>query len=151
MTEFPHQLGKSFNDKSISSLQRLYESFAMEFVGIPQFMAFAILQNVVYIGLKGAHEKLSFFPKILKFCVFKTDFGGYSLLEWHFWLCGSSIGETWFEWREKLVVTLAENSKPISFIPFPTLTICPESRKLNLTFIDYVLQSGRQDNLSDTE
>lgn len=57
----------------------------MEFAGILQFMAFAILQNVDYIGLKGVRMRnSSFFPKILKFGVFKTDFGGYWPLEYRF-------------------------------------------------------------------
>lgn len=43
------------------------------------------------------------------------------------WLCGSMIHNIWTHWRNNPVtMSFAEEDLPISTIPFPTVTICPE-------------------------
>lgn len=55
------------------------------------------------------------------------------------WLCGSSIQNIWIKWGDNPVtMSLNEREAPVSTIPFPTVTICPETKtymnKLNTTF-----------------
>lgn len=51
------------------------------------------------------------------------------------WFCGISVENVWAKWRD-MPIKMTENTVPISTIPFPTITICPETktykRKLNL-------------------
>lgn len=57
-----------------------------------------------------------------------AEFGGFLLLDCHFWLCGSSIATIWMEWRAHPVALNFNEKFPISAIPFPTVTICPETK-----------------------
>lgn len=46
-----------------------------------------------------------------------------------FWLCGSSILGLWIKWHRNLVtLKIIENDVSITNIPFPTVTICPETK-----------------------
>lgn len=43
------------------------------------------------------------------------------------WFCGTLIRNVWIKWRDNPVtMTMNEKQIPISTIPFPTVTICPE-------------------------
>lgn len=43
------------------------------------------------------------------------------------WFCGSSIQNIWTKWNENPVtISFTEKEFPISAIPFPTVTICPD-------------------------
>lgn len=43
------------------------------------------------------------------------------------WFCGSLIRNIWVKWRDTPVtMSMTEKLVPISTIPFPTITICPE-------------------------
>lgn len=53
-------------------------------------------------------------------------------------LCGLSIQDIWLKWHENPVtMSFTEKPLPISAIPFPTVTICPETKtyreKLDVT------------------
>lgn len=56
------------------------------------------------------------------------------------WFCGMLIRNVWIKWRDN-PVTMAMNEKqlPISTIPFPMITICPEIKtykeKLDITYL----------------
>lgn len=57
------------------------------------------------------------------------------------WFCGSLIENVWIEWCDNPVkMTMTEKPLPISSIPFPTVTICPETKtyksKLDLTHLN---------------
>lgn len=44
-------------------------------------------------------------------------------------VCGKLILDTWKKWdRFPVIVTFAEKSTPIWEIPFPSVTICPETK-----------------------
>lgn len=44
-------------------------------------------------------------------------------------MCTSSIQDMWVKWRASPVtMSFNENTIPISAIPFPTVTICPETK-----------------------
>lgn len=71
------------------------------------------------------------------------------------WLCGASIHNIWLKWHKNLVsMSFTEKPMPTSTIPFPTVTICPETKtyasKLNVTLAYHELlqDSG---NWSDIE
>lgn len=70
------------------------------------------------------------------------------------WFCGSSIQNIWLNWRDNPVtISLTEKDRPVSAIPFPTVTICPETktytRQLNVTAACQMLIADG--NLSDTK
>lgn len=57
------------------------------------------------------------------------------------WFCGSLIENVWVKWcNDPVKMTMAEKPSPISLIPFPTVTICPETKtyksKLDLTHLN---------------
>lgn len=59
------------------------------------------------------------------------------------------------KWYEKpVIMILSEKEKPISMIPFPTVTICPQTKlyknKLDLTNL-YGVWMNAPENLSDIE
>lgn len=71
------------------------------------------------------------------------------------WLCGSSIQNIWIKWRqEPVTMTFTQKELKISDIPFPTVTICPETKayahKLNITSAYHLLKEQRE-NLTDIE
>lgn len=44
------------------------------------------------------------------------------------YLCGTSIKDELFEWRKNPIkISLSDSPMPISTIPFPTITVCPEA------------------------
>lgn len=71
------------------------------------------------------------------------------------WLCAASIHNIWMKWQHNpTTITLTDKQfVPISTIPFPTVTICPESKahaqKLNITAAFHALSEFG--NLSDIE
>lgn len=46
------------------------------------------------------------------------------------WLCGSSILGLWIKWHKNLVTLkmIENNAIDLATIPFPTVTICPETK-----------------------
>ena len=45
------------------------------------------------------------------------------------WLCGSSIQDMWHRWNQNPVqISFTEKDLPISSIPFPSVTLCPETK-----------------------
>lgn len=53
-------------------------------------------------------------------------------------MCGLLLHDAWIKWNEDpLIMNLAEKSIPVSTIPFPAITICPETKaykeKFNFT------------------
>lgn len=57
------------------------------------------------------------------------------------WFCGSLIENVWLKWcSDPVKMTMMEKPSPISSIPFPTVTICPETKtyksKLDLTHLN---------------
>lgn len=56
------------------------------------------------------------------------------------WFCGSSILSAWIKWHDNpILMAMNEKQIPISTIPFPTVTICPETKthraKLDLEYL----------------
>lgn len=72
-----------------------------------------------------------------------------------FYLCVTFILGTWINWNEHPVtISFTEKERPISAIPFPTVTICPETKAPKHVFdvtkhINDYLDSNS--NLTDTE
>lgn len=71
-----------------------------------------------------------------------------------FLLYGFLIHNAWVKWDENpIIVTIVGKAIPVSAIPFPTVTICPETktnvRLLNFTKIYDMLKSGNQAKISD--
>lgn len=71
------------------------------------------------------------------------------------WLCGASIHNIWLKWHNNPVsMSFTEKEVPISAIPFPTVTICPETKtnvtKLNVTATYHTLMDNSM-NLTDIE
>lgn len=51
------------------------------------------------------------------------------------WFCGFSIQNVWKKWGENPVsMSVFERQIPISRIPFPTVTICPEIKTKRMKF-----------------
>lgn len=65
--------------------------------------------------------------------------------------CVALIGNIYFKWEHKPVI-LSFNEEPISVweIPFPAITICPES-KFRPESINFTLVSDQIFDLDDTE
>lgn len=64
------------------------------------------------------------------------------------------IWDTWEKWNESpVIVSFAEKATPIWAIPFPAVTICPETKfytkKLNFTETYRMLRDQQHDNLTD--
>lgn len=64
------------------------------------------------------------------------------------------ILDTWEKWNESpVIVSFAEKATPIWAIPFPAVTICPETKfytqKLNFTETYRMLRDQQHDNLTD--
>lgn len=71
------------------------------------------------------------------------------------WLCGSSIHSIWMKWSLNPVkMSLTEREMPISEIPFPAVTICPETKtyydKLDVSAA-YKSLIEQKNNFSDIE
>lgn len=69
------------------------------------------------------------------------------------WLCGYSIQQIWTKWDEKpIVMTISEKEAPISTIPFPGVTICPQTKtkkeKLDLISAYNLLKKKAENNLT---
>lgn len=63
------------------------------------------------------------------------------------YLCQSMIQNVWLKWDEDpVIVTFNEKSIPVSEIPFPAVTICPETKsqinKLNFTDVYHMLSEN---------
>lgn len=132
-------------------------------------MEFDILANGVYIGLRGYITHLVF-P--LTTCIYILIDINLKLINFmfskhriRFWwmiafilstsLCVISISSIWRKWNETPVtISFSEHNIPISSIPFPTVTICPETKaqksKLDL-FNAYHMMKTKKSNLSDIE
>lgn len=89
-----------------------------------------------------------FFPQILNriFWVISFLIGLY--LSWIL------IWDTWEKWNESpVIVSFAEKATPIWAIPFPAVTICPETKfytqKINFTETYRMIRDQQQGNLSD--
>ncbi|XP_031638214.1 pickpocket protein 28-like [Contarinia nasturtii] len=72
------------------------------------------------------------------------------------YLCGFLIHNVWIKWHESpVIVSFAEKSTPISMIPFPAVTICPETKtymdKLNITDAFHTLLANNKDNMTEEE
>lgn len=72
-----------------------------------------------------------------------------------FWLCGKSIHNVITEWKEHPVkVDYEDKTSPLSTIPFPTVTFCPDVKtrwyNFNLTHLQSILQ-GSEGELTSTE
>lgn len=70
-------------------------------------------------------------------------------------LCGSSIQNIWMKWRTyPVIMTLTERDSSIASIPFPMVTICPQTKtyqsKLDVTSAYRTLKESKE-LLSDTE
>lgn len=92
---------------------------------------------------------------IIKFLMIKIRFWWIVAFSVSVWLCGVSIHNIWLKWHKNPVsMSFTENEMPISTIPFPTVTVCPETKtyasKLNLTLAYHELLQG-SGNLSDIE
>ncbi|XP_055305980.1 pickpocket protein 28-like [Sitodiplosis mosellana] len=73
-------------------------------------------------------------------------------------VCISSIRISWMKWSENPVSIIFDdkpNSKQISKIPYPTVTICPETKtcrqKLDFTAVQSVIMNKTDLNLSEIE
>lgn len=71
------------------------------------------------------------------------------------WFCGNNIRNIRNFWNKNPVkVTFTEENAPISDIPFPQVTICPEIKvtkdKLNLFYAYYAIRENQM-NLSEIE
>lgn len=123
-------------------------------------MVFNIFQNENVIGVKG--KKLLFSSSSIKFLVDFLFFSSYKIrFFWiiafalSVWLCGASIQTVWIKWQTNPVtMSLTEKEMPVSAIPFPTVTICPETKtyakKINVTDAYHsLLEESR--NLTETE
>ncbi|XP_059608203.1 pickpocket protein 28-like [Phlebotomus argentipes] len=77
--------------------------------------------------------------------------------------CFSFIGSSWRRWHQSpVIVTFADKSTPVWQIPFPAVTICPET-KVKMEYLNYTkafnqlrsmhspLYEGEPDNLTATE
>lgn len=70
-----------------------------------------------------------------------------------FWLCGSSIQNIREKWQSNPVtMSISEIDASVSAIPFPTVTICPETKtiieKLDLASLNML---ATLDNLTEIE
>lgn len=70
--------------------------------------------------------------------------------------CGIAIHKTYVKWtKHPTTLSLVEQAVPISKIPFPTITICPETKtskdKLDLVSIYHALENSQKENLTDLE
>lgn len=69
------------------------------------------------------------------------------------YLCGIYIRDVWNKWEQNpVIISFAEKLTPASAIPFPAVTICPETkfemRKFNYTEAFLALRNDV--NMSDT-
>lgn len=69
------------------------------------------------------------------------------------WLCGASIRDMWIKWHENPVtMSFTEKYLPISSVPFPTVTVCSETKvknsKLNVDAAYYAMRMSKA-NMSD--
>lgn len=70
-------------------------------------------------------------------------------------MCITFIHNTWDQWNDNPVtMSFTEKERPISAVPFPTVTICPETKVSKLKFdvseqLDDMLES--KSNLSQVE
>lgn len=63
--------------------------------------------------------------------------------------CGLSVQKIWITWHERpVVIGLVDKAVPISAIPFPTITICPETKtskdNLDLVSIYHALETQQE-------
>lgn len=70
------------------------------------------------------------------------------------YLCGTLIHNVWIKWDQSpVIVSFAEKSTPVWAIPFPAVTVCPETKtymeKLNFTDAYHLLLGGLKENMSD--
>ncbi|XP_055693357.1 pickpocket protein 28-like [Lutzomyia longipalpis] len=71
-------------------------------------------------------------------------------------LCASFIWSSWKRWQQSpVIVTFADKSTPIWQIPFPAVTICPET-KVTIEFLNFtksynLYTEGGNDNLTEDE
>lgn len=70
------------------------------------------------------------------------------------YLCGTLIHNVWIKWDQSpVIVSFAEKSTPVWAIPFPAVTICPETKtymeKLNFTDTFNLLRDNLTSNVSD--
>lgn len=68
--------------------------------------------------------------------------------------CGFLIHNVWIKWDQSpVIVSFAEKSTPVWEIPFPAVTICPETKtymdKLNFTDAYHTLIEGMRDNMTE--
>lgn len=73
-------------------------------------------------------------------------------------LCGTLIRKVWIKWDQSpVIVSFAEKSTPVWEIPFPAVTICPETKsymnKLNFTDVYHTMAAANETpyNLTDDE
>lgn len=70
------------------------------------------------------------------------------------YVCGNLTHNVWSKRDQSpVIVSFAEKSTPVWEIPFPTVTICPETKtymeKLNFTEAYHMLIEGMKSNMSD--
>ena len=68
--------------------------------------------------------------------------------------CGSLIHNVWIKWDQSpVIVSFAEKSTPVWQIPFPAVTICPETKtymeKLNFTEVFNLLKENRSSDVTE--
>jgi acid-sensing ion channel, other len=70
-----------------------------------------------------------------------------------FVLCGQLISELYSKWTESpVIVSFSEKATPITEIPFPAITICPETKAdADLFRINEALNSLEANTLNDNE
>lgn len=72
-------------------------------------------------------------------------------------LCGFLIHNVWIKWDQSpVIVSFAEKTTPVYAIPFPAITICPETktyvRLFNFTEMYHVVNGNKPPyNASDEE
>lgn len=97
-------------------------------------MVFDTSANDDYIGVKG-------FGSILINSLYSSLVFRLHRLLWiiafsvSLWLCVSMSQNIWIQWQQNPIqLTIAKKTVPISSIPFPTVTICPEIKTIKGRF-----------------
>lgn len=120
--------------RSISTLHRQFEELSLNIVQTLQSMAYDILQNRDDIGAKGFAYFLYrkyFLPKRTFDCKLLCSNRIWWMVAFgvSVWLCGSSVRDILMRWMEMPVsISAVPSITPISAIPFPTITICTQTK-----------------------
>lgn len=127
-------------------------------------MAYVISPNVNCIGPKGLNNRLlAWSSSVLNFSIFfrkqfaQIRFWWMFSMSVSFYLCVHFVNKSFIQWFDNPVsLSYSERSVSIAQIPFPTVTICPETKSLRSEFdltaqIASLTESQSNANLSETE